>query len=207
MPPAVRAISCRKSAGDSGFEAAGVIETEQRISIGCGIEAVWEYVADIRNWASLMPGSQSCAVLNRDDSRWTLKVGAGGLVKTVIVAVHIEQWNAPAGVIFSYALQGEPVVGSGSYGAARKSAHETEITLKLRVAGSGPMSRLWEAMSTPLLPQLAKAFSERLKLEIEGAAHAAPPPGASSGRSSVLGGLGRWFLIRWRSIIRCGLQQ
>ena len=184
-----------------------MIETEQRISIGCGIETVWEYVEDIRNWASLMPGSQSCAVLNRDDSRWTLKVGAGGLVKTVIVAVHVEQWNAPAGVIFSYALQGEPVVGRGSYSAARTSAHETEVTLKLRVEGSGPMSRLWEAMSTPLLPQLAKSFAERLKLEIEDAARAAPPPAASGGRRSVLGSLGRWLLIRWRAIIRSGLQQ
>lgn len=184
-----------------------MIETEQSISIGCAIDTVWEYVADIRNWAALMPGSQSCAVLNRDDSRWTLKVGAGGLVKTVIVAVHVEQWNAPAGVIFSYALQGEPVVGRGSYSAARISAHETQITLKLRVEGSGPMSRLWEAMSTPLLPQLARSFSARLKLEIEGAARAAPRAAASSGRRSMLGALGRWLLMRWRAITRSGLQQ
>jgi carbon monoxide dehydrogenase subunit G len=184
-----------------------VIETEQSISIGSGIEAVWDYVKDIRNWAGLMPGSQSCTVLNRDDSRWTLKVGAGGLVKTVVVLVHVEQWNAPAEVIFSYALQGDPVVGRGSYTAARISAHETEITLKLRVEGSGPMSRLWEAMSTPLLPQLAKSFSGRLKAEIESAARAALPPATSSDRKAMLGGLGRWILTRWRAIIRSGLQQ
>ena len=184
-----------------------MIETEQSISIGSAIEAVWEYVADIRNWAALMPGSQSCAVLNRDDSRWTLKVGAGGLVKTVVVLVHVERWNAPAEVTFSYALQGDPVVGRGSYNASRVSDHKTEVTLKLRVDGSGPMSRLWEAMSTPLLPQLAKSFSGRLKAEIEGATRAARPPAASSERKSVLRGLGRRLLVRWRAIIRSASQQ
>jgi hypothetical protein len=33
---------------------------------------------------------------------------------------------------------------------------------------------MWEAMSRPLLPQLAKSFAEKLKVEIEGAP-ALPP--------------------------------
>jgi carbon monoxide dehydrogenase subunit G len=184
-----------------------VIETEQSISIGSSIDTVWEYVKDIQNWASLMPGSQSCTMTNPDDSRWTLKVGAGGLVRTVTVLVHVEQWDAPFHVRFSYKLQGDPVVGRGSYTAARISAHETEVTLEIRVQGSGPMSQLWEAMSTTLLPQLAKSFAGRLKAEIESATCvAAAQTAVASHGTSLLGALNRWLLIRWRAIVGSGLR-
>ena len=36
------------------------------------------------------------------------------------------------------------------------------------------MAPMWEAMSKPLLPQLAKSFAEQLKAEIEKAAGAPP---------------------------------
>jgi hypothetical protein len=71
-------------------------------------------------------------------------------------------------------LEGDPVQGSGSYTALQKSAGETEVALRVSVAGSGPMAPMWEAMSRPLLPQLAKSFAEKLKVEIEGAP-AVPP--------------------------------
>jgi carbon monoxide dehydrogenase subunit G len=147
-----------------------VIEAEQSISIDSSIENVWEYVKDIQKWASLMPGSRSCTVLSPDDSRWTLKVGVAGLVRTVNVLVHVDEWNEPQQVRFSYQLEGDPVVGGGSYRARRMTERETEVTLTIRVQGGGPMSPLWEAMSKPLLPQLAKSFAAKLKAEIEKAA-------------------------------------
>src|SRR3546814_17694070 len=79
------------------------------------------------------------------DSQWTLKVGAGGLVRTVNVNVHVDQWDGPERVDFSYRLQGEPVVGSGAYVATRKGPRQTEISLKVRVEGSGPMAPMWRS--------------------------------------------------------------
>ena len=148
-----------------------------------------------------MPGCRNCTVINPDDSRWTLKVGVGGLVRTVSVLVHVDRWDAPKQVVFSYKLEGDPVVGGGSYSASRKSAQETEVTLKVRVEGSGPMSPLWEAMSKPLLPQLAKSFAGQLKAEIEKAAsEPAAQDAVMSDRSSVLGVLGKRLRDLWRAI-------
>lgn len=144
-----------------------MIETEQSILIETTIDNVWSYVQDIRRWANLFPGCRECTVINDHDSRWTLKVGAGGLVRTVNVLVHIDQWDGPERVNFSYKLEGDPVQGSGAYVASRKDAHATEVMLKVRVAGTGPMAPMWEAMSRPLLPQLAKSFAGQLKAEIE----------------------------------------
>jgi carbon monoxide dehydrogenase subunit G len=144
-----------------------VIATEQSVLIDAAIESVWNYVQDIRNWAMLLPGCRECMVINTQDSRWILKVGAGGLVRTVNVLVHVDNWSGPGRVDFSYRLDGDPVEGGGTYVASPKTAFQTEVTMTVRVAGSGPMAPLWEALSRPLLPQLAKRFAGQLKTEIE----------------------------------------
>jgi carbon monoxide dehydrogenase subunit G len=144
-----------------------VIATEQSVVIDATLESVWNYVQDIRKWAMLFPGCRECAVINTQDSRWVLKVGAGGLVRTVNVLVHVDRWDGPERVDFSYKLEGDPVEGGGSYVASQKTALQTEVTMTVRVAGSGPMAPLWEALSRPLLPQLAKRFAGQLKTEIE----------------------------------------
>ena len=72
-----------------------MIETEQSVEIDAAIGGVWDYVRDIRRWANLMPGLQDCAIIDENDSRWTLKVGVAGLVRTVKVDVHVEQWAGP----------------------------------------------------------------------------------------------------------------
>ena len=148
-----------------------MIETDQSVLIDASICSVWEYVRDIRNWANLFPGCRECTVIDEFDSRWVLKVGAGGLVRTVNVLVHVDEWSGPDRVTFSYQLPGDPVRGGGCYVATRRSAHQTEVSLKVRVEGSGPLAPVWEAVSRPLLPQLAKRFAGELKTEIEKVTH------------------------------------
>lgn len=178
-----------------------MIDAEQTVTIHADIERVWTFVRDLRNWASLMPGMQDCEVLDEDNSRWTLKVGVGALVRTVKVKVHVEQWAGPGHVAFSYRLEGDPVLGSGSYHATTKGSGQTEVRLQVRVEGSGPMAPMWEAMSRPLLPQLTKAFAAELRGKIEAQADAAPPSPASPPRSlSLIGALSAWFRTLRRAV-------
>jgi carbon monoxide dehydrogenase subunit G len=144
-----------------------VIETQHSLLIEAPIATVWEYVEDMRRWANLLPGCQECIVENPENSRWILKVGTGGLVRTVNALVHIDSWAGPGRVDFSYRLEGDPVQGSGSYLASEPSPTQTEVTLQVRVQGSGPLAPMWEAISRPLLPRLAKMFATKLKEEIE----------------------------------------
>lgn len=147
-----------------------MIETEQTIAIDAPILAVWAYAKDITGWAKLMPGLQDCAVIDEDDSRWTLKVGVGALVRTVKVFVHVDRWSGPDEVDFTYKLEGDPVNGSGMYRARSLGLNLTEITLGVRVVGEGPMAPMWEAMGKPLLPKFARSFAEQFKAEVEQAA-------------------------------------
>lgn len=180
-----------------------MIEAEHAIAIDAGIDPVWDYVKDIRKWANLFPGCRECTVIDDNNSRWVIKVGAGGLVKTVNVMVQIEQWAGPEQVLFSYKLESEPVVGSGSYTARRLGAHETEIALKVRVEGSGSMAPMWEAVSRPLLPQLAKSFSAKLKSEIEThSGEVAPAIVLPMTKQSFLSKFLAWLKAGWLRIIR-----
>lgn len=165
-----------------------MIEAEHALTIDAPIEQVWDYVQDIRRWANLMPGLRECTVIDANDSRWLLKVGVGGLVRTVNVLVHIDDWAGPERVNFTYQCEGDPVEGGGTYIAARKSDRETYITLRVRVSGSGPVAPMWEAMCKPLLPRLAKSFAEQLKGEIEG-----PAAAQEAESSSMLSSVGKWL--------------
>lgn len=175
-----------------------MIETEQSALVGAPIVAVWDYARDIARWAEIMPGYRECEILDENDSRWTLKVGVGGLVRTVRVDVHVDEWNGPGLVRFSYKLQGDPVSGSGTYTARTVSEGGTEIRLRVRVEGSGPMAPMWEAMGKPLLPQFARSFADELKTRIEettgSAAQAEPAP-----RRSPLAALLAWVRALWRT--------
>lgn len=174
-----------------------MIETEQTVVIAAGIDRVWDFARDIRGWASLMPGMQDCEVIDDDNSRWVLKVGVGGLVRTVKVRVHVSQWDGPGRVLFAYKLEGDPVEGGGSYTATAVGPAQTQVVLQVQVKGSGPMAPMWEAMGRPLLPQLAKGFANEFKERIE-----AMSPGIAATidtperRTGLLG----WLARLWQAL-------
>jgi carbon monoxide dehydrogenase subunit G len=175
-----------------------MIETEQTVTIRQSIDKVWDFARDIRGWAELMPGMQECEVIDDDNSRWTLKVGVGGLVRTVRVGVHVDQWDGPERVFFTYKLEGDPVQGGGSYYATSLGPNETQVLLTVRVEGSGPMAPMWEAMGRPLLPQLAKSFAGQLRDRIEAAAGDAPA--GTSSPSAKPSGFVAWLRSIWNAI-------
>lgn len=179
-----------------------MIETEQSVRIGVGMLGVWDHVRDIRRWASLMPGMQACDIIDEHRSRWTLKVGVGGLVRTVRVLVNVEEWAGPDRVRFSFRLEGDPVQGGGSYHAAPAGEMQTDIRLHIRVEGSGPMAPMWEAMGGPLLPKFAGAFADQLREEIE-AAHGAVPAREeleAGGKRSPFRAFAEWLRLLWRRL-------
>jgi carbon monoxide dehydrogenase subunit G len=169
-----------------------MIETEQTVLIRTPIDRAWDYARDIRRWAELVPGMQSCDVIDEHDSRWVVKVGVGGLVRTVTVDVHVDRWAGPEAVDFSYKLKGDPVTGGGSYRAS-SVPEGTSLALGLRVQGSGPMAPMWEAMGRPLLPELAKGFAEQLRAGIEAEAGVITAQEAAAARMSFWAILKAWL--------------
>ena len=144
-----------------------MLETTQTITIDRSIDTVWSFARDIDRWAQLMPGLQECDIIDADNSRWVLKVGAGGMVRTVTVHVNVEEWNGPQRAVFNYRLEKDPVQGGGTFTAQSLDVNRTEVALHVVVQGSAPMAAMWEAMGKPVLPKLAAGFAAKFKSRIE----------------------------------------
>jgi len=176
-----------------------VIEAQHTTTVEVPLRRVWDYVVDIGNWAQLMPGLQEFQLIDADNSRWILKVGVGGMVRTVKVAVHVEEWAGPERARFSFKLEGDPVQGGGTYTAAALGG-QTEFTLAIQVVGSGPVAPMWEALGRPVLPTFVKAFAGQLKAKIEENAGGSDTPATvalPSARPSLLARLLGWFRKRF----------
>lgn len=172
-----------------------MIEAQHTATVEVPLQRVWDYVVDIRNWADLMPGLQDCEIIDDDNSRWVLKVGVGGMVRTVKVAVHVEEWAGPERARFSFKLEGDPVQGGGTYTAVAQG-DGTAFTLAIQVVGSGPVAPMWEALGRPVLPTFVKAFADKLKGKIEESVGGAVPPPvevAAATKPSLLVRLGNWL--------------
>ena len=156
-----------------------MIDTEQSVVVDTSIDRLWDFAHDIRKWAKLMPGLQDCDVIDENNSRWTLKVGAGALVRTVKVKVNVHRWAGPEEVDFTYVLEGDPVKGGGTYRASVCGPNQTQLGLAVRVEGTGPMAPMWEAMGRPLLPKFARGFADQFKAEAELLAGVAAAPAAA----------------------------
>ena len=174
-----------------------MIQTEQSVIVETGIANCWDYARDIERWAAIMPGYQECDLIDEDNSRWVLKVGVGAMVRTVKVKVHVDEWAGPGRVDFSFELEGDPVVGGGSYLATENGADRTELQFKVHVEGSGPMAPMWEAMGGPVLPKFALGFAEQLKGRMEEAAGVTVAPAR---KPSLLATIGAWLRKLWRAI-------
>ena len=178
-----------------------MIGTEQTVAVDCGIDATWDYAKDFQRWATIMPGYQSCEIEDADNSLWVLKVGVGGLVRTVKVRVHVEKWAGPERVDFTFKLEGDPVTGSGCYLASPIGNSQTEMSLHVKVEGSGPMAPMWEAMGGPILPKFAMGFAEQLKAKIEEANGVVSQEASGAARPAPwFAGIAAWFRSIWKAI-------
>ena len=77
------------------------------------IDAVWDFVQDMDNWAPFMTGYQGHEKLSDKESVWTLKGDVGVLARTVKLKANITDWSGPERVEFTLEGLNETVDGGG----------------------------------------------------------------------------------------------
>jgi len=145
-----------------------VIETEHSFQIAAPLDEVWDYVRNIENWASSMPGYSSFELVDDQHSKWVLKVSMGALVRTVKLAVEITEQRKPDHIAFSLEGENDPVHGTGTFDAKANGLTETDVAFTLAITGSGAAAGTMEAISRPIVPRMARKVGDKLKEEIEG---------------------------------------
>lgn len=141
--------------------------TKREFDVVREIHAVWDFVSDMANWASQMPGYVSHEASSADDSAWTLNVDLGPFQRSIVVDVHVSKWSAPNEVTFDVKGRYEPFTGGGVYRAEALDTG-TRITLDFHAEPGGSMARIISPLVGPVLEHVANDFSKNLSVALGG---------------------------------------
>lgn len=128
-------------------------------------EPVWNFVKDMGNWASQMPGYLSHEQVNDDDSVWTVQFNIGPFTRPCVMDVHVSHWGAPSEVSFTVKGRFDPFAGQGVFTSAPDGTG-TAIRLEFGVEGTGSMAKVVSAMAGPVLKTVGDQFVSRLAAAI-----------------------------------------
>jgi carbon monoxide dehydrogenase subunit G len=76
---------------------------------------LWDYVNDVSNWASEVPGYVSHEELGPDEFLWTIQGEIGVLSRLVQLRVRVTERTEPLTVAFAFEGVNEQVTGSGMF--------------------------------------------------------------------------------------------
>ncbi len=90
-------------------------EAEYATTAKLPVEAIWEFVKDMDNWAHFVRGYQTHQKQSEDDSVWTLKGDLGVMARLLEFRVHVTEWAGPERVTFELEGLNEPMQGGGEF--------------------------------------------------------------------------------------------
>lgn len=90
-------------------------EVEYQTTARLPVDAIWDFVQEMDNWATFVAGYQSHEKQGENDSVWVLKGDVGVLARTVKFHVHVDEWSGPERVRFSLQGLNEPMQGGGTF--------------------------------------------------------------------------------------------
>jgi len=143
-------------------------DTQRELKVAQTMDHVWDFVSDMGNWASQMPGYVSHETSTENDSVWTLNVDIGPFQREIVVDVHVVRWASPSQVDFEVKGRYEPFSGGGAF-RAEPSGETTEIMLAFNAEPSGSMAKMITPLVGPVLERLANQFTFNLGNALGGA--------------------------------------
>src|SRR6185437_15455476 len=138
------------------------------------LDAAWQFVSDMNNWAPFLTGYQKHEVIDATDSLWTLKGDVGILSRKVELRAHVTEWAPPERVTFTLTGVNEVVEGGGTV-VLRRAAPGGSAASPPQAAPLAPRAGLVRR----LLGALAR-FLFRLTHRGTAAPTALPPRSASA---------------------------
>ncbi|WP_010300644.1 CoxG family protein [Kurthia senegalensis] len=143
--------------------------TTYKTNITAPNEKVWQFVSNIENWASLVPGYRKHTMLNDKQSTWTFSGTVAGMTKTVEVQIDITDWEEPSKI--GFVLQGlsDKFTGAGYFEATPVSATTTNMTMNLELKAGGIAGVALNPIFKIALPLAAEKLAGRVVTKIQNA--------------------------------------
>jgi carbon monoxide dehydrogenase subunit G len=142
-------------------------------------EQVWAFLTDPEKVAKCLPGAAITGKLDEKTWQGTINVKVGPVSSSYKGKVSFEKLD-PVARTAEIVASGQDVRGKGGAdlrlsSALRETApDETEVTTTSRVNITGILAQMGRGMVQDVSDQMFQIFSQRMRVELEGAAPAAP---------------------------------
>lgn len=127
--------------------------------INLPIARIWEFVADIDNWAPLMPGYITHERINERQLTWEFHSDIALVKKKISMLVEIQEWIEPVKVAFTLKGLNEQFTGYGYFTAKPIQEDQTKMTGYLDIHAEGIMGKVMNKILKTSLPKTAEALT------------------------------------------------
>jgi carbon monoxide dehydrogenase subunit G len=121
------------------------------------IMRVWQFLADMNNWAHDMPNYCGHEVESETESTWRLKGELGPLTREMEARVLILEWVEQTRVKFTLEGLYEPFKALGQLGITAEGPAKTKLVFELELAAKGMMAPILN----PLLGKMAPGWCDK----------------------------------------------
>jgi carbon monoxide dehydrogenase subunit G len=122
-------------------------ETEYSTTAKLPVDAIWDFVKEMDNWAEYLTGYQSHEKQSETESLWVLKGDVGTLSRTLQFKVRINEWSGPDRVVFELEGINEQMTGGGRFEITAYEDANADLPAKTSTArGEGVLARVLAAV-------------------------------------------------------------
>ena len=129
-------------------------EAEYTTTAKLPVERIWNFVAEMDNWARFVTGYQSHEKRSETESVWTLKGDVGVLSRKLVFKVEITEWSIGKRAAFRLKGVNEPMEGEGVFSLEPDAGGEAPPA---PAAPRGAILRFFEAIVRGLLRLIGRA--------------------------------------------------
>lgn len=128
------------------------------------IGEVWDFLSNMVNVGSCLPGCEKVEVLNDTESDWTVKVKLGPVSKTIHARSQTTESVPPNRAAF--VAESPELHLEGTLDLVAISPQETQVTYRSTARAKGPMEKLLEQIVASRLHGDAEAFADNVRARL-----------------------------------------
>lgn len=140
-------------------------DAKKIFTVDAPIEKVWQFLRDMKQVGSCVPGCEGVCIVNEKDTDWKVKVSFGPFSKVIIMRAHTTLENPPRKG--EWIATGDDLYTKGSVELRTLSENKTEVTYWSSVSANGILAKLAEPIIKLKISADAAEFAECVKKKIE----------------------------------------
>ena len=130
------------------------------------IKQVWDFIADMNEWAHDLPGYCGHEMKSETESIWRLRGDVGIISREIDLQVIITEWVEQTRVRFSLKGVYEPVKGRGQVGITAIDSTQTKLIIEMELKATGLMGPIINVLLDKVGPGMGDQFIEALYADL-----------------------------------------